>query len=220
MTRMLDQLGAELARARRRAGDAVRLEPRRHAGDSGGRAVRGAGRSPRADGAGGDVRQARPSSAAAGADRRVAAPRLAAVLSLRATTPSASSNFAFYEDSLRYDAFNAAVRQPTLIFQGLHDASVDYRTVEAFATAAAERHALAARRRPSADREPAADVDDIARVPRARRMKRARASGSRSRRSRFEAQGSAVRRFGRFGNAEPRTWNRRTSNRASCASAF
>ena len=43
-------------------------------------------------------------------------------------------NVAFYEDSLRYDAFNASVRQPTLIFQGLHDASVDYRTVEAFAT--------------------------------------------------------------------------------------
>ena len=42
-------------------------------------------------------------------------------------------NVAFYEDSLRYDAFNASVRQPTLIFQGLHDASVDYRTVEAFA---------------------------------------------------------------------------------------
>jgi pimeloyl-ACP methyl ester carboxylesterase len=41
--------------------------------------------------------------------------------------------FAFYEDSLRYDAFHAAVRQPTLIFQGLHDASVDHRTVEAFA---------------------------------------------------------------------------------------
>jgi uncharacterized protein len=40
---------------------------------------------------------------------------------------------AFYEDSLRYDAFAAAVTQPTLIFQGLHDASVDYRTVEAFA---------------------------------------------------------------------------------------
>jgi pimeloyl-ACP methyl ester carboxylesterase len=41
--------------------------------------------------------------------------------------------FAFYEDSLRYDAFHAAVRQPTLIFQGLRDASVDWRTVEAFA---------------------------------------------------------------------------------------
>ncbi len=40
--------------------------------------------------------------------------------------------FAFYEDSLRYDAFNALVGQPTLIFQGLRDASVDYRTVEAF----------------------------------------------------------------------------------------
>ena len=44
---------------------------------------------------------------------------------------------AFYEDSLRYDAFAAAVRQPALIFQGLHDASVDYRTVEAFARARA-----------------------------------------------------------------------------------
>jgi pimeloyl-ACP methyl ester carboxylesterase len=41
--------------------------------------------------------------------------------------------FAFYEDSLRYDAFTAAVRQPALVFQGLHDASVDHRTVEAFA---------------------------------------------------------------------------------------
>jgi hypothetical protein len=43
-------------------------------------------------------------------------------------------NVAFYEDSLRYDAFNATVRQPALVFQGLHDASVDYRTVEAFAS--------------------------------------------------------------------------------------
>ena len=41
--------------------------------------------------------------------------------------------FAFYEDSLRYDAFNAQIRQPALVFQGLHDASVDHRTVEAFA---------------------------------------------------------------------------------------
>jgi uncharacterized protein len=41
--------------------------------------------------------------------------------------------FAFYEDSLRYDAFHAAVRQPTLIFQGLRDVSVDWHTVEAFA---------------------------------------------------------------------------------------
>jgi pimeloyl-ACP methyl ester carboxylesterase len=39
----------------------------------------------------------------------------------------------FYEDSQQHDAFNAAVRQPTLVFQGLRDASVDYRTVEAFA---------------------------------------------------------------------------------------
>jgi len=42
-------------------------------------------------------------------------------------------NFTFYEDSLQYDPFDAALRQPTLIFQGLRDASVDYRTVEQFA---------------------------------------------------------------------------------------
>ncbi|MGH9141861.1 MAG: YqiA/YcfP family alpha/beta fold hydrolase [Vicinamibacterales bacterium] len=42
-------------------------------------------------------------------------------------------NVEFYEDSLRHDAFNARVGQPALIFQGWHDASVDYRTVEAFA---------------------------------------------------------------------------------------
>lgn len=42
-------------------------------------------------------------------------------------------NYRFYEDSLRYDAFDAEIRQPTMIFQGLHDASVDCRTVEAFA---------------------------------------------------------------------------------------
>jgi uncharacterized protein len=42
-------------------------------------------------------------------------------------------NVTFYEDSLRYDSFNAAIEQPALIFQGLRDASVDYRTVEAFA---------------------------------------------------------------------------------------
>lgn len=45
--------------------------------------------------------------------------------------------YEFYEDSLRYDAFGAAFAQPTLIFQGMRDASVDYRTVEAFARARA-----------------------------------------------------------------------------------
>jgi uncharacterized protein len=44
-------------------------------------------------------------------------------------------HYAFYEDSLGYDAFAARIDQPTLVFQGLHDASVDYRTVEAFAHA-------------------------------------------------------------------------------------
>jgi uncharacterized protein len=42
-------------------------------------------------------------------------------------------NFSFYVDSLKHDAFQAVVSQPTLIFQGLRDASVDYRTVEASA---------------------------------------------------------------------------------------
>jgi pimeloyl-ACP methyl ester carboxylesterase len=42
-------------------------------------------------------------------------------------------NVEFYEDSLRHDAFNAPFSQPTLTFQGMRDASVEYRTVEAFA---------------------------------------------------------------------------------------
>jgi uncharacterized protein len=42
-------------------------------------------------------------------------------------------NAGFYEDSLAYDAFGAALVQPTLVFQGLQDRSVDARTVEQFA---------------------------------------------------------------------------------------
>jgi pimeloyl-ACP methyl ester carboxylesterase len=42
-------------------------------------------------------------------------------------------DFAFYEDSFRYNPFDAAFSQPTRIFQGTHDTSVDPRTVEAFA---------------------------------------------------------------------------------------
>lgn len=42
-------------------------------------------------------------------------------------------NYAFYEDSLRHDAFATVFDQPALVFQGLRDASVDHRTVEAFA---------------------------------------------------------------------------------------
>jgi pimeloyl-ACP methyl ester carboxylesterase len=41
--------------------------------------------------------------------------------------------FAFYEDSLRYDAFDARFPQSALVFQGLRDTSVDPRMVEAFA---------------------------------------------------------------------------------------
>jgi len=44
-----------------------------------------------------------------------------------------SLHFRFYEDSLNYDAFNAPFAQPTIVFQGLRDVSVDYRTVEQFA---------------------------------------------------------------------------------------
>jgi uncharacterized protein len=42
-------------------------------------------------------------------------------------------DFSFYEDTIQYDAFDAVVRQPTLIFQGLHDRSVPFQTVEQFA---------------------------------------------------------------------------------------
>jgi len=42
-------------------------------------------------------------------------------------------DFSFYEDSQRYDPFTAVFSQPTLIFQGLRDTSVDCRTVEEFA---------------------------------------------------------------------------------------
>ena len=42
-------------------------------------------------------------------------------------------DFSFFEDSLRYDAFDAQFNQPTLVFQGTHDRSVDPRTVEEFA---------------------------------------------------------------------------------------
>jgi pimeloyl-ACP methyl ester carboxylesterase len=41
--------------------------------------------------------------------------------------------FSFYDDSLHYDAFDAPIAQPTLVFQGIRDAAVDYRTVEQFA---------------------------------------------------------------------------------------
>jgi pimeloyl-ACP methyl ester carboxylesterase len=41
--------------------------------------------------------------------------------------------FSFYEDSLKYDAFGTLFTQPALVFQGMRDASVDYRTVEQFA---------------------------------------------------------------------------------------
>jgi pimeloyl-ACP methyl ester carboxylesterase len=51
-----------------------------------------------------------------------------------------SLNYSFYEDSLRYDAFAADVRQPTLVFQGLRDESVDHRVVERYASARTNVH--------------------------------------------------------------------------------
>ena len=68
-------------------------------------------------------------------------------------------DFTFYQDSLDYDAFNAPIVQPTLVFQGMRDASVDYRDVEQFARARAERDAFAPRRRSPADSQPAEDVE-------------------------------------------------------------
>jgi len=42
-------------------------------------------------------------------------------------------NYGFFEDSLRYNPFETTFAQPTLIFQGLRDRSVDHHTVERFA---------------------------------------------------------------------------------------
>jgi pimeloyl-ACP methyl ester carboxylesterase len=42
-------------------------------------------------------------------------------------------SYAFYEDSLTYDAFGTLFAQPTLIFQGTRDALVDPHDVEQFA---------------------------------------------------------------------------------------
>jgi pimeloyl-ACP methyl ester carboxylesterase len=43
--------------------------------------------------------------------------------------------YGFYEDSLNYDAFNAPINQSALVFQGMRDTSVDYRSVEQFVRA-------------------------------------------------------------------------------------
>jgi len=42
--------------------------------------------------------------------------------------------YAFYEDSLKYDAFGTLFTQPTLIFQGTRDALVDSSDVERFSS--------------------------------------------------------------------------------------
>jgi pimeloyl-ACP methyl ester carboxylesterase len=42
-------------------------------------------------------------------------------------------NWSFYEDTLRYDPFETVFTQPSLIYQGRGDTSVDPQTVEAFA---------------------------------------------------------------------------------------
>jgi pimeloyl-ACP methyl ester carboxylesterase len=42
-------------------------------------------------------------------------------------------SYAFYEDSLKYDAFGTLFTHPTLIFQGTRDSLVDSKDVERFA---------------------------------------------------------------------------------------
>jgi pimeloyl-ACP methyl ester carboxylesterase len=42
-------------------------------------------------------------------------------------------NFAFYEDSFRYNPFDTQFAQPALVFQGRHDTAVDPAAVERFA---------------------------------------------------------------------------------------
>lgn len=42
-------------------------------------------------------------------------------------------DYAFYLDTLQHDAFDVVFSQPTLVFQGTRDTSVDPRSVEAFA---------------------------------------------------------------------------------------
>jgi pimeloyl-ACP methyl ester carboxylesterase len=44
-------------------------------------------------------------------------------------------SYAFYEDSLKYDAFGTLFAQPALIFQGTRDSLVDAKDVERFAAA-------------------------------------------------------------------------------------
>jgi pimeloyl-ACP methyl ester carboxylesterase len=43
--------------------------------------------------------------------------------------------FALYEDAAQYDAFTLSIAQPTLIFQGRLDTTVDPESVEAWARA-------------------------------------------------------------------------------------
>ena len=133
-------------------------------------------------------------------------------------------NFAFYEDSLRYDAFNAAIASAGADLSGAArrvGRLPDGRGVRADA---AERHAVAARRRSSADREPAADLErrrarssgstmsDSRLAHRGRARDRVRGSGFRVQRS-VRGSGSGVTDAERA-NAEPRTLNREP-----CASA-
>ena len=135
MTRMLDQLGAEL--------DAVDAAASTLIGSSLGgtlailaadRFAR-ADRSPGAAGAGGDVRASRDIICCRRSASRSGGGAARCRFSTTRYGEERPLTFAFYEDSLRYDAFDATFAQPTLIFQGLRDASVDYRTVEQFAQA-------------------------------------------------------------------------------------
>jgi hypothetical protein len=135
LTRMLDQLGAELARVDRASGGPVTLMGSSLGGTL---AVLAAERFPsQVD----RVVLLAPAVMFAKPGHHLLPPERIEEWRRRGALPffhyaehaERPLNFAFYEDSLRYDAFNAAFDQPTLAFQGLHDASVDHRTVEAFA---------------------------------------------------------------------------------------
>ena len=51
------------------------------------------------------------------------------------TAETRTLSYAFYEDSLKYDAFGTLFTQPTVIFQGRHDTIVNAKDVERFAVA-------------------------------------------------------------------------------------
>jgi uncharacterized protein len=136
LTRMLDQLGAELARIDRTTGAPVTLMGSSLGGTLAVLAAeRFASRIDRLVLLAPAVMFAKPGHHLLPPERIEEWRRRGALPFFHfADNAERALNFAFYEDSLRYDPFNAVFDQPALAFQGMHDASVDYRTVEAFAS--------------------------------------------------------------------------------------